>query len=154
MRIQTDYLSIKNFWTISSNYDFQAHQQHSQRRCFSQTTLLWFEVLPDMLPAHPGFPPALPGFSLALPGAPKLLVGDSSYSEGRQECPPTVWYSHEIDASKFTLHIFSDTPGAFQCLKYILLMDGSKLEGNLETFDQEVVDQKAGGTRGEIIFIG
>jgi len=115
---------------ISSSYEFQAHQQHSQRRCcFSQTALLWFEVLPDMSLALsglslalPGLSPALPGLSPALPGAPRLVVGVSSYSEGQQDCLPRVWYSPEIDSSKFTLHILPDTPGGFQWLKYILLM--------------------------------
>ena len=55
-------------------------------------------------------------------GTPVAVIGDPSYSEGRQECPPSVWYSPEIDASKITLHILSDTPGVFQWLKYILLM--------------------------------
>jgi len=91
----------------------------------------------------PGLSSVLLGLSLVLPGAPKVLSGaprwsqpyhchshgtpvpvirDPSYSEGRQECPPRVWYSPDIDASKFTLHIFSDTPGMFHWLKYILLM--------------------------------
>ena len=39
MRTQTEWISFENRWTISSSYDFQAHQQHSQTRCFSQTTL-------------------------------------------------------------------------------------------------------------------
>jgi len=48
-------MSFKNRWTISSSYEFHAHQQSSQRRCcFSQTALLWFEVLPDMSPALQG----------------------------------------------------------------------------------------------------
>jgi len=85
----------------------------------------------------------LPGLSSAPPGAPNILSGalrcsqtyqnhshgtavpvirDLSYSEGRLECPPQVWQSPEMDASKFTLHIISDTPGVFQWLKYILLM--------------------------------
>jgi hypothetical protein len=55
-------------------------------------------------------------------GPSVAVIGDSSYSEGQQVCPPKVWYSPEIDSSKFTLHILSDTPGVFQCLKYILLM--------------------------------
>jgi hypothetical protein len=105
MRIQTEY----------SSYDFQAHKQRSQRRSFPQTALLWFQVLPDMLPA-------LPGVSAALTGAPRLVVGAPSYSEGRQECPPRVWDSAEIDASGFTLHILSNTPWGFQWVKYILLM--------------------------------
>jgi len=48
-------MSFKNRWTIFSSNEFQAHQQRSQRRCcFSQTALLWFEVLPDMSPALQG----------------------------------------------------------------------------------------------------
>jgi hypothetical protein len=110
-------MSFKNCWMISSSYNFQVHQQRSQRRCcFSQTAILWFEVLPDMSPA-------LPGFSPALPGAPRLVSGPPSYSECRQECPSRVWYFPEIDTSKFTLHILSDTPGRFQWIKYILLMN-------------------------------
>jgi hypothetical protein len=50
------------------------------------------------------------------------VVRDPSYCEGLPEYPPRVWYSPEVDASKFTLHIFSDTPGVFQRLQYILLM--------------------------------
>jgi len=73
-------------------------------------------------PALPGLSPALPGAPRFVVGAPRLVAGAPSYSEGRQECPPSVWYSPEIDASKFTLHILSDTPGGFQWLKYILLM--------------------------------
>jgi len=116
-------MSFKYRWTISSSYDFQAHLHRSQRRCcFSQTALLWFEVLPDLSPAHPGLLPVYPGLSPVLLGSPRLVVGAPSYSEGRQECPPRVWYSPEIDASKFSLHILSDTPGGFQWLKYILLM--------------------------------
>jgi len=135
---------------MSSSYDFQAHLQHSQRSCFSQTALLWFDVLPELLPAlrglssaHRDLSPALPDLSPADPGAPKVfssapqcsqtyhnhshgtpvaVICDPSYSEARQECPPRVWYSPEINASKITLHILSDTPGVFQWLKYILLM--------------------------------
>jgi hypothetical protein len=41
-------MSLTNRCTIYSSYEFQAHQQLSQRRCcFSQNVLLWFEVLPD-----------------------------------------------------------------------------------------------------------
>ena len=148
MRIQTEYMSFKNCWTISSSYNFQVHPRRSQRRCFSQTADLWFNVLPDlslpgMTSALADFSSALPDLSLVLPGAPKVLSGalrcsqtyhnhshgtpvpvirDPSHSEGWPECPPRVWYSPEIDASKFTFHTFSDTPGVFQWLKYILLM--------------------------------
>jgi len=60
MRIQTEYKSFKNHWTISSSYDFQAHQECSQRWCFSQTALQWCEVLP--------------GLCLALQCVPKLIT--------------------------------------------------------------------------------
>jgi len=137
MRIQTEYMSFNNHWTISSSYDFQSHQQHSQRRCcFSQTALLWFEVLPDVSLTLAGLSSALPGWPKDCSGAPWCshtyhnhshgspvpVIRDPSYSKGRPECPPRVWYSPEIDASNFTLHILSDTPGGFQWLRYILLM--------------------------------
>jgi len=144
MRIQTEYMSFRNCWTISSSYDFQAHHQPSQRGCcFSQTPLLWFKVLPDMSPALSGLWLALPELWPGLPGAPRLVIGTprlvfgsprlvvgtprlvagaSSFSECLQECPPRVWYFPEIDTSKFSHHILSDTPGGFQWLKYILLI--------------------------------
>ena len=55
-------------------------------------------------------------------GAALQVMRDPGYSEGRPECPPRVWYSPEIDAPKFTLHILSDTPAGSQWLTYILLM--------------------------------
>jgi len=53
---------------------------------------------------------------------PVPVTRDSCYSECWQECPPRVWYFPEIDASKCTLHILSNIPGGFQCLKWIMLM--------------------------------
>jgi len=55
-------------------------------------------------------------------GTPVPVVRDLSYSEGRPESTPRVWYASQIDTSKFTLRIISDTPGVFQWLKYILMM--------------------------------
>jgi len=85
---------------------------------------------------HPKFTPALQGvpkpiaitpmvllYQLSeMPVTPVLVIRDLSYSEDRLECPPRVGHSPEIDASKFTLHILSDTPGGSQRLQYILLM--------------------------------
>jgi len=134
MGIQIEYMSFKNRWTICSSCDFQVHLQRSQRCGLFQTGLLWFEVLPGLSLALPGLSPALLGAPRHAVGAPRLVAGashgtplpvirDRSYSEGRSECPPAVWLSHEIDASKFTLHILSDTPGGSQWLKYILLIN-------------------------------
>jgi len=51
-----------------------------------------------------------------------VIGGAPSYSKDRAEFSPRVWYSPEIDACKFRLHILSDTLGGFQWLKYILLV--------------------------------
>jgi hypothetical protein len=55
-------------------------------------------------------------------GTPVPVIRDLSYSAGWPECPPTAWYTPDIDTSKFTLHILSDTSAGSQRLKYILLM--------------------------------
>jgi len=62
-------------------------------------------------------------------GAPILVIRDPTYSECRPECPLWVWFSPEIDASKFTLRLLSDTPGGSQWLKYILLMWEASVAG-------------------------
>jgi len=61
--------------------------------------------------------------SSEIPVSPLLVITDPSYSKGCLECSPRVWYSPEIDASKYTLHILSDTPGGSQSLKYSVLMN-------------------------------
>jgi len=72
MRIQPEYMSFRNRCMISSSYEFQAHQQRSQRRCcFSQNALLWFEVLPD---AH-----------RFVDGAPSCSAMQRDTSPGRRE---------------------------------------------------------------------
>jgi hypothetical protein len=55
-------------------------------------------------------------------GTPEPVIRDLSNFEGRPQYPPSVWYTPKIDASKFILHIFSDTSGGSQRLKYILLI--------------------------------
>jgi len=77
MRIQTEYISFKNHWTISCSHDFQAHQQRSQRTCLSQTALQWFKVLL-------GLWSALSGMSLALPAANRLC-------HRRSQVLPGLW---------------------------------------------------------------
>ena len=42
---------------------------------FSQTALLWFEVLPDLLQAHPGLLLVLPGWLPVLPGLLPVFPG-------------------------------------------------------------------------------
>ena len=64
-------MRFNNRSTICSSYDFQLHQQRSQRRwCFSETAVQWFDVLPG-LSALPGVWLSLPGLSPALLGAPR-----------------------------------------------------------------------------------
>ena len=80
------------------------------------------QVLPDAPNVLSGAPRCSQTYHNHSHGTPVAVISDPSYSEGWPECPPRVWYSPEIDASKFTLHILSDTPGVFQWLKYILLI--------------------------------
>src|SRR5882757_2589595 len=47
-------------------------------------------------------------------GDPVPVIRDPSYSDGRPECPPKVWFSPEINATKFTLRLLSNTPGGSQ----------------------------------------
>jgi len=64
-------------------------------------------------------------------GAPGPVIRDPSHSDGKPECPPRVSSTGEIDASKFTLHILSDTPRGSQRRKYILLMKYSDVSSKL-----------------------
>jgi len=106
-------MSFKNRWTISSSYEFQAHQQCCQSCCISQTAEQGFEMLPGLslvlpdvslalpdmslaLPAllsvHPDLPSALSGLSPALPAAPRLCVGAPRCSPGWHQ----TFYGHII----------------------------------------------------------
>jgi len=94
------------------------------------------QVLLGVAPALPGLSPVDIGASKVLTDGPKCsktyhnhshgtpvwVIRNPIYFEGRQEWAPRVWYSPEIDASKFTLHILSDTPEGFQWLKSIFQM--------------------------------
>ena len=59
--------------------------------------------------------------------APVPVIRGPSYSDGLPECPPRVWFSPDIDTSKFTLRLLSHTPGGSQRLNYILLMQSSRM---------------------------
>jgi len=84
-------MSFKNSWTISSSYDFQVHQQVSQRKyCFSQTAVLWFEALPDLPPALQDMPRALWVMSPAVAGAPRLVVGTPRSSQVHSKFSPAL----------------------------------------------------------------
>jgi len=138
MRIQTKYMGFNNRWTISSSY-------HSRRTSSVPKedgvfrTLLCCDLRcsqncrqrSHVFPGEPSFLPGPPRCSQIYHnhshGTPVPVIRDLSNSKGWPECPPMVWYSPEIDASKFTLHILSDTPGGSQCLKYIVLMCYSHL---------------------------
>ena len=71
-------------------------------------------------------------------GAPIPVIRDPRYSDGRPEPPPRVWFSNEIDASKFTLRLLSDTPGGSQWLKYILLMFDSSAHSADRSFSRMI----------------
>jgi len=67
-------------------------------------------------------PKCSPTFHNCFHGAPVPVIRDSSYSHGWPECPDGVWFSPEIVASTFTLHVLSHMSGGSQWLKYILLI--------------------------------
>ena len=68
MTVQTEDMRVKNHWMISSSYDIQAHQQHSQRWCcLSNIAVRQFEVLA-------GWSPALPSLSNAHPDPPLVVT--------------------------------------------------------------------------------
>jgi len=71
---------------ISSSYDFQVHQQRSQRRCLSQTALLGFEVLPDMSPVLLDLSQALLDLLLALAGAHTIVIEPPWLVVGTPRC--------------------------------------------------------------------
>jgi len=80
------------------------------------------QVLPGALKVLSGAARSSQTYPNHSPGTLVPVIRGLSDSKGRPECPPRVWYSPEIDASKFTLHILSDTPAGFQWLKYSVLM--------------------------------
>jgi hypothetical protein len=63
-------------------------------------------------------------------GTPVPVIRDPSYSDGLPECPPSVLYSPEIDTSKLTILILSETAVGFQWLKDIVVMNDG-LQGAL-----------------------
>jgi len=86
---------------------------------------LWCPGAPAVIPKKMLFfsdrSTGIRGAARLVAGASRFVAGAPRYSDGRQDYPPHGWYSPEIDASKFTLHILSDTAGGFQLLKYISL---------------------------------
>jgi len=126
MSMQTKYVSCKHRWTISSNCDFPTHQQSSQRSCcLSQLALLWLEVLPDLSPALPCAPKLISITPIV------LLYQSSEIAVTLKANWNALLVSSEIDTFKFILHIHSDSPGGFQRLRYILLMDFSEAKLSL-----------------------
>jgi len=87
---------FNNRWTIRSSYDFLPHLQHSQRRCFSQTALLWFEVLPDLSPALRGLSSALPYLSSTLPDLSSALPDLSPALPGAPRCTQSSLRRSEV----------------------------------------------------------
>ena len=98
MRIQTEYMSFDNRWTISTSNNFQVHEERSPTRwrfpslLYSDST--YFEVLPGLSWALPGLSSVLTDLSLVLPGASRCtqssLWRSKMFSKFSQSLP---WYS-------------------------------------------------------------
>jgi len=104
MRIQTEYMCLKNHWTLSSSHDFQAHQRCSQRSgCFSQSALLRYKVLAGLLPALAGAP-------RHLVSAPRLVTGSPRCSQVHLKATASVQYTLGFDHPGIVVRQLSDTP--------------------------------------------
>ena len=90
-------------------------------RC-SQTCRKHSQVLPGAPKVLSGAPIYSQTYHNPSHGSPVLVLRDLSYSKCWPECPPSVWCTPIIEASKFTHHILSNTSGGSQRLEYILLM--------------------------------
>jgi len=110
---------------ISDNACSPPHNYQSDRRHLSEFVCdsnIGSATAPGAPKVLSGAPTCSHTFHNPSHGTPVPVIRDISYSESQLVCPPRVLYSPEIDASKFTLHILSVTPGGFQRLEYILQM--------------------------------
>jgi len=96
-------------------YSLASHQ-------YSQMWHRRSQVLEGALKVLSGPPKCSQTYPNHSPHTPVQVIRDSCHSVEQPECPPMVVFSADIDSSKVTLHILSDTVGGFQWLKYILLM--------------------------------
>jgi len=64
--------------------------RYQRRCCFSQTALLRFEVLPDLLPALPCLAPALPGAPRLVVGAHRNVASAARCSQMHPDFPPAL----------------------------------------------------------------
>jgi len=97
--------------------------QHSQTYCrHSQTCPQHSQVLPGAPNVLSCAPTCTQTYQNHFYDPAVSVNSNPCYSKGQPEFPPKVWYSPEIEASKFTPHILSDTAEGFQYLQYILLM--------------------------------
>jgi len=100
MSIQTECLSFKNHWTMSSSNDISVHLQCSGRWRFSHTAFEWFDVISVMSLALPGRSPAslaLPRYVVAAPrhvvSAARLVIGTPRHVIGTPKCSQT-YHNH------------------------------------------------------------
>jgi hypothetical protein len=140
-------MRFNNGWMIYSSYDIEAHSQCSQETSnvsrLPYSDLRFFQtgrqhtkvsclcsrvccrplhLFADVYIICSGTEHCSQTYRNDFHGTHDSVVGDLRYSEDWLECPPRVWYSPEIDAFKFTLHILSDSLGCSQRLQFILLM--------------------------------
>jgi len=110
-------------WSQTCYRHSKACPRHSQTcHQYSQTSHWRSQVLRGATEVFSGAPWCFQTYHNHSHGTAVLVIRDLSYSKGRLECPPMVWYSPEIDTSKFTLQILSDASRVSQGLKYISLM--------------------------------
>jgi len=116
MRMETEHMSFKIHWMISSSYDFQAHQQCAQRRWwFSHTAQKWFDVLQGMSSALPGAP-------LVITKPPMSTSISCWCSQVHLKATAPVPYTLGFDHAGILVWQLSDTCRGSRRQKFILLM--------------------------------
>jgi len=96
--------------STSNQYTLE-HRHLSEIACSSCVGLATLPGAPKVLSSNPTCSQT---YHNHFNGSPVPVIRNPNYSKGWQEYPPRVWYPPSTDASKFALHILSDTPGGSQ----------------------------------------
>jgi hypothetical protein len=92
MRIQSEYLSFNNCWTISSSYDFQVHLDHSRCTCSIPGAPA---ALPKMM-LIPDSSTVIRGASRLVAGAPRLVTGTTRLLASTPRCTQSSLWRTEV----------------------------------------------------------
>jgi len=118
MRIQTDYMSFKNRWTISCSYDFQAHLSFPKED----------DVFPDCSTVIRRAPRLVVGAPRLVVGAPRCTQACRQHSQVHVKATASVQYTLGCDHPGIPVRQLSDTSRGSQTPRYIMLMHSHDYE--------------------------